>query len=397
MGTQTSRGHGPVIVAAGAVGASLLAAAALHPDSRVAAAAALDPDAAPYFRTEYFPGTEALAADEMRVIALGTGNPEPRKSQAAASWFVELGNGDKFFFDVGTGSQMNFPMLRVSYRDADKVFLSHLHTDHAGDLPELWIGGWVAGRYDRPLRVWGPSGQTPQLGTRHFVDMQKAAWTWDTTMRHGKLPAAGGEIEVNEFDYAKAQVVYAANGVRITSFPALHGIDGAVSYRLEWRDLTFVFSGDTTPTRFMLEHGSDADLLVHESIDTVGRMMRIWGWDRQTAEIVGGLIHTQPAAAGKVFSLTKPRLAVGYHFYNDTSSYQETYDAVRQTYAGPLVLARDGLVFNVTADDIRVRMLVGNEDTYPETIGAKEYASAKRLANTEPSAWLLESQLKWND
>ena len=52
----------------------------------------------------YYPGTEALASDEMRVIACGTGMPQPRLKQAAACFLVELGNGDKFIFDMGEGS-----------------------------------------------------------------------------------------------------------------------------------------------------------------------------------------------------------------------------------------------------------------------------------------------------
>lgn len=47
----------------------------------------------------YYPGTEALGPNEMRVIACGTGVPNVRPKQAAACWLVELGNGDKFFFD----------------------------------------------------------------------------------------------------------------------------------------------------------------------------------------------------------------------------------------------------------------------------------------------------------
>ena len=91
-----------------------------------------------YFKNYYFPNVESLELDEMRITALGTGLPSSRKSQAGGSWFVELGNGDKFFFDVGIGSQSNFGMLQVSYREADKVFLSHLHVDHSGDIDSLW-------------------------------------------------------------------------------------------------------------------------------------------------------------------------------------------------------------------------------------------------------------------
>ncbi len=39
---------------------------------------------------------------------------------------------------------------------------------------------------------------------------------------------------------------------------------------------------------------------------------------------------------------------------------------VRKTYDGPLALAVDYMVFNVTKDDIRVRMAVTDEDIYPQ-------------------------------
>jgi ribonuclease Z len=45
-------------------------------------------------RDVYYPGTEELAPDEMRVIACGTGMPMPRLKQAAACFLIELGNGE---------------------------------------------------------------------------------------------------------------------------------------------------------------------------------------------------------------------------------------------------------------------------------------------------------------
>ncbi len=66
-------------------------------------------------RDVYYPGTEALAPDEMRVIACGTGMPNARPKQAAACWLVELGNGDKFLFDIGTGSAERISALKIPY------------------------------------------------------------------------------------------------------------------------------------------------------------------------------------------------------------------------------------------------------------------------------------------
>ena len=88
--------------------------------------------------------------------------PASRHGQAATCWLVELGNGDKFLFDIGTGSYM------IPYDFLDKVFLTHLHTDHWGDLDALWAGGWTAGRTEA-LKVWGPSGSRPDMGAKHAL------------------------------------------------------------------------------------------------------------------------------------------------------------------------------------------------------------------------------------
>ena len=107
-------------------------------------------------RDVYYPGSEDLGADEMRVVALGTGMPNARPKQAAACWLVELGNGDKFIFDMGLGAAERLSAQKAHYDYLDKVFLGHLHADHIGDLDALWIGGVISNR-QRPLRIWGPN------------------------------------------------------------------------------------------------------------------------------------------------------------------------------------------------------------------------------------------------
>ena len=101
-------------------------------------------------RDYYFPNTEELASDEMRVIALGTGRPFVRRAQANASWLIELGNGDKFVWDFGSGSQTNFTALEIPHQDITAYFATHLHADHVGDFAQVWIGSWAGGR-SKPL------------------------------------------------------------------------------------------------------------------------------------------------------------------------------------------------------------------------------------------------------
>ena len=93
-----------------------------------------------YPRT-YYPNTEKLGKDEMRVTALGTGMPNQSPSNVATAFMVELGNGEAFLFDLGTGATDRLAGLEVDYAKLDKIFASHLHTDHVGDIASLWVGG----------------------------------------------------------------------------------------------------------------------------------------------------------------------------------------------------------------------------------------------------------------
>ena len=86
-------------------------------------------------RDAYFPNSEDLGPDEMRIISCGTGMPSARESQAASCFLLELGNGDKFIFDGGTGSDVRIGSLEIPYDLLDKIFISHLHTDHWGSFP----------------------------------------------------------------------------------------------------------------------------------------------------------------------------------------------------------------------------------------------------------------------
>jgi ribonuclease Z len=313
----------------------------------------------------YYPGTEDLEPDEMRIVALGTGMPSVRPKQASACWLVELGNGDKFLFDLGSGCHERLAAQKIPYDYLDKVFLGHLHVDHMGDLPTFWLGGTVMNRLT-PLRIWGPSGGTPELGTAHALDLMQQMYAWDIGTRSGVIDFRGGVLEVHEFAFDGVnEIIYNENGVVVRSIPAVHGLDGAVSFILEWNGLKFVYGSDTVPNKWYVEHSKGADIAIHECFLPPTLLVTKQGFSPLEALTVGTQGHTSPEQFGKVMSLVKPRLAVGYHFYNDFDTEPEVRDRVRKTYDGPLALATDYMVFNVTKDDITVRMSAIDEEIWP--------------------------------
>jgi ribonuclease Z len=316
-------------------------------------------------RDVYYPGTEPLAPDEMRVIACGTGMPNARPKQAAACWLVELGNGDKFLFDIGTGSAERISALKIPYDYLDKVFLGHLHSDHFGDLDALWVGGAVANRVT-PLRVWGPSSETHEYGTAYALEHLQKSLKWDVDTRFGNTDTRGLFLEVTEFDYRGInEVIYQENGVTIRTIPAIHIYDGPVSFILEWNGLKFAYSSDTYPNKWWMEYAAGSDIAIHESFITPQSLVEKQNFTPQAALNVGTQIHTSPAQFGKVMAATSPRLAVAYHFFNDWDTSPQVIRDIRRSYDGPLALAVDYMVFNVTKDEIDVRMAVVDEDIWP--------------------------------
>ena len=126
----------------------------------------------------------------------------------------------------------NIAALMIPYQYLDKVLLSHLHTDHMGDIDALWAGGWTSGRPNE-LRVWGPSGREESMGTKYAMENFLRFVNWDRTTRNFKITPIPGNVETNEFDYrGMNEVVYEENGVVIRSWPAIHAGDGPVSYAL---------------------------------------------------------------------------------------------------------------------------------------------------------------------
>jgi ribonuclease Z len=349
------------------------------------------------YRDHYFPGTEDLAPGEVRVVALGTGMPLVRRSQASASFLVQLGNGDNFIFDMGSHAAANLACLEIPFNQLTKVFLGHLHIDHVGDLGELWICGWLGARTE-PLEVWGPSGDTPEFGTAAFIDNLKKTLAWDYRTRTGSVPESGGELIAHEFDFTKPSVVYEKNGVKITSFPAIHISDGAVSFRLEWNGRTIVYSSDTNPNKWFLDYARDADLVIHESFMTANTLIRRRGFEPKVAEMVATKYHTSPAQAGKVFSIVKPRLAVAYHFFNDLDTKYEVLEEIRTTYDGPLTLAEDLVVWNVTPDEIIVRQAVVADNVWPAQSkeDAAIFSSLKRGPQVVPSQEIQDGLLEFD-
>jgi ribonuclease Z len=359
-----------------------------------------------------FPLGEPLAPDEMRVTFLGT-SCVPRLSQECNSIFVETGTGatgkaDQFVFDLGTGVIAKYNAMGIQMSRMDKIFLTHLHGDHTSDLIHLYCFGPSEDRKS-PMYIWGPQDSQDwiyydplgnprgpfQDGTKTFCENLRNLMRWHTesfsflptseigytppTKESWGLPAdplpVGDDTNDDayaivpiELDWTQPGIAYnnADTGVIIRNFPAIHTRRGSISYKLEWNGLSMIFSGDTKPNNYMLNHSHGVDLWVHEMV------MPAYDWAQKNSGVSGppdpeavafatniqNSSHTPQGAFGYLLSQMSPppRLAVATHFQACDDTISSAMRSVRNHYpAGDITFAMDLMVINVSKTRILQR------------------------------------------
>jgi ribonuclease BN (tRNA processing enzyme) len=306
-------------------------------------------------RNVYFPYSETIGKDEMRVSFIGSCPIPQRRDQAGTCIMVELGNGERFFFDFGPGCVKNIIAMGVPMQEINDIFLTHLHVDHYHDLSYLIPFAPWCGRWKMPLRVTGPSGRTPKLGTKAMVAAMKEMLAWHLEAFDTCPIGDGYEVEVNEFDWRDENgICYDKNGVTIRHWRRSHTKDGASAYRLDWNGLSFVWTGDGRPDELTAKYAKGVDLFVTETQADLGQINQYkYGLPGILYNYTIDIHHTVPYGAGYLFKQVNPRCAMLTHLEFDNDYLNEISADVRVHWDGLFLYgAPDVVVVNVTKDEI---------------------------------------------
>jgi ribonuclease Z len=176
----------------------------------------------------------------IKVTILGSGSgPRVNLQRFGASILVETSMGDRFLFDCGRGFAERLTQYGLSIGAIDKLFLTHLHSDHILSIPDLFLEGWLEGRKGT-LQVWGPSG------TKSMMDYINKAFEFDIRVRadfDDRLSEAGAHVTATEIQEG---VIDKRNGATVTAFLVDHGpVKPAFGYRVDYAGHSVVLSGDT--------------------------------------------------------------------------------------------------------------------------------------------------------
>ena len=101
--------------------------------------------------------------DGLHVFVCGSGSPMPDPLRAGPCLGMVAGR-QVIVVDAGSGgprrlARMGFPVGRI-----EKVYLTHLHSDHIDSLGELMLQAWVGGSRGQSLPIAGPPASFRRAG-----------------------------------------------------------------------------------------------------------------------------------------------------------------------------------------------------------------------------------------
>lgn len=263
----------------------------------------------------------------MRVRLLGTGGAA-NETRHQAGLLVEWGEGPgggRILLDTGSGLDIVRLLIAAGCDPAEvyDIFVSHQHTDHVGGLEPLLLWSIIT---TLRSRRHPPSEETRVYAERRVLagieQLFGAVATAVPTLFRDKLHWVEG---------AEGEPMELRGNARLTMFLVDHEPvnGGAMGCVIEWDGTRLAYSGDTRPTRRLIEAASGVDVLIHES----------GGLDAQAAE-VHRLGHSTAGDAGRVAAAAGVGRLILTHLPADHLAERMLAEA-RAAFGGSVELASD--------------------------------------------------------
>ncbi len=248
----------------------------------------------------------------MKLTILGSGTAAPLLDRNCAGYLLEADN-KKILFDSGSGTIMRLLELKINLFDIDNIFYTHLHNDHINDLGAIiWSNNYGLKRKKR-LNLYGPKGFK-----KYYRMLYKL-------LKPTKLYF---NVNVEELKNSTIKI----NDIMIRSFPTRHSsTTKSVIYRIEYKNKSFVYTGDTDYCDEVIEAARNADVLLIECSLP----------DDKKAEG-----HLTPSLCGKIAAEAKAKTLVLTHLYPEVLKTNIKKECSRH-FIGKVIIAKDKMRLNV--------------------------------------------------
>lgn len=253
---------------------------------------------------------------KVTVVGSGCGIPNPRRGSPCIA--VSVGK-ELFAFDCGPGALRSMASAGVGWTELGGIFVTHFHTDHIADIAPLFFAFNIPDvNRTEPLRLCGPPGLK-----KLYQDLVAAYGDWLEPKRY--------ELFVEEL----LEVPLEGATWRVENAPAEHSRP-ALAYRFETEGASLVYSGDTDYSESIVQLASPCDLLILEC--SYPNEIKVPG-------------HLSPRKAGEMARRAGCKKLVLTHIYPVCADY-DLVAQCRQTFDGDVVLAEDGMRFELASGRI---------------------------------------------
>ena len=279
----------------------------------------------------------------LEVLVLGSGGPGA-VGRAASSYLVFVDGTPRILVDAGPGSFVRLGEAQVSLDDVGIVLLTHLHIDHAGELPGLFKARAVSSA-GRPIEfnVWGPAGSAGGGQNAYFPstrDLMQLLFGPKGAYAYLRNFAAPITIHAHDFQTpagdAESRQILKQGEVSIIAIAGHHGDAPAVIYRIEHAGKSVTFSGDIDEAGLpaLRRIARSTDLLVFNSVvrDPPGSPAVLYS------------LHTPPSSIGKLAQDAGVRALLLSHISPAVEGSRDAVlQSIRGNYPGAVTFAKDGL------------------------------------------------------
>ncbi len=274
--------------------------------------------------------TEALG---FRITTIGTGAPPLDLFRASPCTLIQY--KDKFFpVDLGYGAVRNMFNLGLPHQKINRVFFTHLHTDHMLDYGIFLFGGWHSGRMG--LTTVGPAGTKEMY--EHYIAMNET----DIEYRANLGRSLEGIKENMEFIIVAGGESFEMDGVKISTQFVPHTAY-TVAYKFEADGKSVVVTGDMTYSDDLIEFAKGADCIVMDA-----NMAPSLANESKAGSFLDNLYksHATIEQVGEMAQKAGAKSIVLTHFTPHTY-LGEAVQAVASQYSGRIFIADDGFMVDV--------------------------------------------------
>jgi ribonuclease BN (tRNA processing enzyme) len=286
---------------------------------------------------------EAPSAPPLELVVLGSGGPAAL-GRAASCNLINVEGVPRILVDTGPGCFARFGEAGVNPDTIDVVLLTHLHVDHAGDLPGLIKARAVSNGRPATFHIFGPDGRAGGGQSAYFPATSRfIALLFGPHGAFAYLPAFSGPIKFKVTDIPSGprtsrqpRIIFSDAGLRITAIAGHHRDAPAIIYRIDYAGRSITFSGDIDPDGLQnLESiATSTSLLVFNSVvlDPPGSRPALYA------------LHSPPAMIGAVAETAKVSALLLTHLSPATDRRRDEVAAsISQSFKGPVTFASDGL------------------------------------------------------